>query len=199
MTVRSRSVNVGRLKTLADKANREHSRAQGAARQSVKHAVEAGGLLLQAKKEVSHGDFTRWLEENFEGSPRHARRYMQLATAAAQNRIDANEVFSLREAENILRDQDAEPTREEYEPEMPGEEYELELHNGEHETVSTPQSSQPKSVRKRDLQASAVTAIHRFIHEVKGEEKDRIHAIRERLDMEESGLLVLVSEKGRRA
>jgi len=34
---------------------------------------------------------------------------------------------------------------------------------------------------------------------VKGEEKDRIQAIRERLDMEESGLLILVSEKGRRA
>ena len=35
-------------------------------------------------------------------------------------------------------------------------------------------------------------------HEIPGEEKDRIQAIRERLDMEESGVLALASEEGRR-
>jgi len=125
MTVRSRSVNVGRLKTLAEKANREHSQAQRAAGQAVKHAVEAGGLLLKAKEEVGHGDFTRWVKENFRGSSRHARRYMRLATAADENRIDPEEVASLAEAEGLLREQDAEQTPGEYEPEVPGEEYDF--------------------------------------------------------------------------
>ena len=41
MQAESKSVDVGRLKTLAEKANREHSQAQMAARQAVKHAVAA--------------------------------------------------------------------------------------------------------------------------------------------------------------
>ena len=125
MTTTSRSVNVGRLKTLAEKANREHSQAQRAAGQAVKHGVEAGGLLLKAKEEVGHGNFMKWVEENFEGSERVARKYMRLATAADQNRIDPDEVSSLAEAERLLREQDAEQTPGEYEPEVPGEEYDF--------------------------------------------------------------------------
>jgi hypothetical protein len=207
------TVDVGRLNTLAAKANREHSQAQMAARQAVKHAVEAGELLLKAKEAVGHGNFIKWIEENFEGTPRHATRYMRLAKAADQKRIDPDEVSSLTEAENMLRDQDAEPTREEYEPEVEGEEYEFdneeefkklfgeygpEDRDEEHETEPMPQDVARKPARKRDLETSAFTAINRFIHEVPGEEKDRIQAIRERLDMEESALLALASEEGQR-
>jgi hypothetical protein len=42
MTVEIKSVDVGRLKTLAEKANREHSQAQGAAGRAVQHAVGHG-------------------------------------------------------------------------------------------------------------------------------------------------------------
>jgi hypothetical protein len=224
MIVTSRSVDVGRLKILAEKANREHSQAQMAAQQAVKHAVEAGDLLLKVKETVGHGGFTKWIEENFKGTPRHARRYMRLAKAADQNRIDPDEVSSLTEAENMLRDQDAEETPtptnfrrglrdDEYEPEVEGEEYEFdneeeykkffgeygpEDRDEEHETEPMPQDVARKPARKRDLETSAFTAINRFIHEVPGEEKDRIQATRERLDMEESALLALASEEGQR-
>ncbi len=207
-------VSASRLRTLAEKANQAHKQAQSAARQVMKHAVEAGELLLKAKEDMGHGDFTKWLKETFDGTPRHARRYMRLATAAAQERIDPAEHSSLREAESLLRDQDAEETPEEYEPEVPGEEYlfddeeefkkwggecEPEDRDEEHETEPTPQGAAPKPARKRDLQTSAFSAMHRFIREVPGEEKDRIQAIRERLDMEESALLALASEEGRRS
>ncbi len=125
MRTSNTTVDAGRLKTLAEKVNREHRHAQSSAQQAVKHAVEAGELLLKAKEAVGHGGFTKWIEENFEGKPRHARRYMRLAKAADQDRIDPDEVSSLTEAENMLRDQDAEPTREEYEPEVEGEEYDF--------------------------------------------------------------------------
>ena len=213
MRTSSTTVDAGWLKTISDKVNREHRHAQSAARQAVKHAVEAGELLLKVKEAVGHGNFTKWIEKNFEGSPRQARRYMKLADAAHQKRIDSDEVSSMTEAENMLRDQDAEPTREEYEPEVEGEEYEFdneeeikkffgeygpEDRDAEHETEPMPQDVARKSARKRDLETSAFTAINRFIHEVPGEEKDRIQATRERLDMEESALLALASEEGQR-
>jgi hypothetical protein len=222
MQAKSKSVDVGRLKILAEKANREHSQAQRSAQQSVKHGVEAGELLLRAKEEVGHGKFTEWIEKNFEGSQRQATRYMRLATAADEKRIDPDEVSSLREAEGLLRDQDAEqprakirrptPTNAEFEPEVPDEEYlfadeeefkkwsgecEAEDRDGEHETGPTPKGATPKPARKGDLQTSAFSAMNRYIHEMPGEEKDRIQAIREHLDMEESGLLALASEEGR--
>ncbi len=74
----------------------------------VKHAVESGRLLLNAKEAVGHGNFTKWIEENFEGTPRDAQRNMRLAKAVDQNRIDPDEVSSLREAYKMLRAQDAE-------------------------------------------------------------------------------------------
>ncbi len=198
MTVERKSVDVGRLKTLAEKANREHSQAERAAGQAVKHAVEAGGLLLKAKEEVGHGNFIRWIEESFEGSERVARKYMRLATAVEQNRIDPAAHSSLTGIERFLREQDVDPTPntpshgltdEEYEPEVPGEEYGMRGPRQDEGNEPAPQGSPRSPVRKRDLQTSAFSAMHRFIHENKGEEKDRIQAIKEQLDIEEESLL----------
>ena len=216
--IKNAVVSASRLRMLAEKANRAHRLAQGAARQEVKYAVEAGEPLLKAKEDMGHGDFTKWLKENFDGTPRNARRYMRLARAAAQERIDPDQHDSMRQAESLLRDEDAEQKPgefepeepdEEYEPEVPGEEYEFEEpgkeyepeeSDEEYETEPTPQDAAQKkpATRKRDLGTSAFTAMHRYIHEVKGEEKDRIQAVRERLDMEESALLALACEEGRR-
>ena len=138
-----RSLDVGRLRLLAEKANREHSQAQRAAGQAVEHAVEAGGLLLKAKEEVGHGNFMKWVEENFEGSERVSRKYMRLATAADQNRIDPEEVASLAEAERLLRDQDAQQTPGEYEPEVPGEEYDFWDRGAESEPEEPNAESEP--------------------------------------------------------
>jgi hypothetical protein len=205
-------VDVGRLKTLAEKANRAHSQAQRAERQAVEHAVEAGRLLLKVKEEVGHGNFIKWIEENFEGSERVARKYMRLAKAADQNRIDPDEVSSLTEAENMLRDQDAEPTREEYEPEVEGEEYdfssqeeyeeydfgsqeEYEEWNDEAQggAAQEPKPREPekkparKPERKRDLLQAAFNAIHRALEGVEGEERaERIQAIISRVEVYET-------------
>ena len=45
----------------------------------VNHAIRLGELLLQAKKAVGHGEFSRWLEENCHIKTRQAQRYMKVA------------------------------------------------------------------------------------------------------------------------
>ncbi len=216
MRVSSTTVDAESLRTLADKANREHRQAASAAGQAIGHAVEAGKLLQKAKEALPHGKFIPWVEQNFAGTPRHARRYMKLAKSAAENRIDPDEVSSIREAERLLREQDAEQAPDEYEPEVQGEEYMRFPFDGGPQPDEADKGREPgvpadkgatepskragrEPARKPDLATSAFNAMGRFIHEVSGEEKDRIQAIRERLDMEESTLLVLASQEGRRS
>jgi hypothetical protein len=145
------SVDAGRLVALAEKANKAHRHAQGAARRRVKHGLEAGRLLLEAKETVGHGNFTQWVEENFEGTPRHARRYMTLATAVEQNRIDPDEVSSLANAERLLREQDAEQTPGEYEPEEPDEEYEFWERGAESESREAEPEAQSPDLDEDDF------------------------------------------------
>jgi hypothetical protein len=45
----------------------------------VKHAIEAGKLLKEAKGKVKHGDWMKWLSANCALSMRTARLYVQLA------------------------------------------------------------------------------------------------------------------------
>lgn len=82
---------------LAAEINAEHQAAQTAAESAVAHAIRAGELLLQAKKQLRHGSFATWLSHSFKFSDRTARAYMQLAgcdTAKRQRVAD----FSLRDA-----------------------------------------------------------------------------------------------------
>jgi hypothetical protein len=70
------------LDELAAEIRRHHS----AAKDAIKHAVEAGRLLLQAKAKLkaqgkSHGKWLPWLRENCEISERTAQDYMQAAAA----------------------------------------------------------------------------------------------------------------------
>ena len=46
---------------------------------ALRHAVEVGRLLLEAKVSCKHGDWLTWLEDNFDGSVRTAQDYMRLA------------------------------------------------------------------------------------------------------------------------
>jgi hypothetical protein len=48
-------------------------------RTSVACAIETGALLIEAKKKVGHGNFERWVADNFPISPATARRWMDLA------------------------------------------------------------------------------------------------------------------------
>ena len=57
---------VERLDGLAEKINAEHRACEEALRSGLRHAVRAGELLAEAKGQVKHGEWGRWLEENFD-------------------------------------------------------------------------------------------------------------------------------------
>jgi len=98
--------------TLAEQANRHHADAQAKAREAVHHAIEAGRLLTEAKAALPHGEWSKWLSDNFDGSARTAREYMKLS-----NRLDAlpeskrqhaATLPSLRQALEAVTDDEAE-------------------------------------------------------------------------------------------
>jgi len=67
------------LRDLAGRINEEHRLCESALRSGLGHALEAGRLLLQAKKLCGHGLWDGWLTDSFEGSDRTARAYMRVA------------------------------------------------------------------------------------------------------------------------
>ena len=67
------------LETLAEQINAEHRACDDALRSGLRHAVNAGGLLTEAKERVNHGEWGSWLADNFEGSTRTAQAYMKVS------------------------------------------------------------------------------------------------------------------------
>ncbi len=67
------------LETLAERINAEHRACDDALRSGLRHAVNAGGLLTEAKERVDHGEWGSWLADNFEGSTRTAQAYMKVS------------------------------------------------------------------------------------------------------------------------
>jgi hypothetical protein len=67
------------LPDLAAQINEHHRAAERAVNEALRHALEAGRLLIEAKGLVAHGGWLPWLRENFEGSGRTARIYMMVA------------------------------------------------------------------------------------------------------------------------
>lgn len=95
----------------ASEINRLHAEARQhavATRRSLHAALsaawQAGQLLTEQKKHVrrtmGHGAWLHWLEQNFEGTPRTAQRYMKLAQNVADVRFLQG--MSLRQAYNRL-------------------------------------------------------------------------------------------------
>ncbi len=93
-----------KLSTLAGRINKEHALAEEHAKTAVKHARNAGAMLLESKALCEHGTWAAWLESNFKGSDRTARRYMQVAERWPE--IEANRTrvsdLSLRGALELL-------------------------------------------------------------------------------------------------
>jgi Protein of unknown function (DUF3102) len=79
------------LSTLAAEIRDEVEQAEADFQSSVQHAVRAGELLIEAKGQVSHGQWLPWLEANFPYSVRSAQGYMRLA----ENAEDAQRVAHL--------------------------------------------------------------------------------------------------------
>lgn len=92
------------LKTIARQIADEHEACSAAARQSLQHAMQCGDLLLQAKRECKHGEFTKWLADNLPGSKRTAQLYMRLAKnrQAIEAKTQGIAFLSIDEAVKLL-------------------------------------------------------------------------------------------------
>jgi Protein of unknown function (DUF3102) len=67
------------LDNLAARIRSEHLAAKLAARKTLEHAIQAGELLLEAKRLVGHGHWGDWLLDHCDVSERTAQGYMRLA------------------------------------------------------------------------------------------------------------------------
>jgi hypothetical protein len=69
---------VAPLDELTAKIRREIDAAQADYESALRHAIRAGELLTEVKARLRHGEWLPWLRDNFPGSERTARLYMQL-------------------------------------------------------------------------------------------------------------------------
>lgn len=70
---------VAKGKALAAEINRYHAACILAVGDALKHAMDAGDRLIEAKAACQHGEWSDWLAGNFNGADRTARAYMRLA------------------------------------------------------------------------------------------------------------------------
>lgn len=73
--------------------------------------LEIGRRLIEAKKQLSHGEWLPWLEEKVDFSPRSAQRFMKLAEGYAE-KCDTVTLLGARKALALLALEDSE--REEF-------------------------------------------------------------------------------------
>ncbi len=93
---------------LATRIRAEHEAAQSAMQSAVNHAIQAGKLLMEAKKSVPYGGWEAWVRDSCGFSERTAQGYMRLA------RLDPEEaqrvaLLSLRHALKALAEPKGEP------------------------------------------------------------------------------------------
>jgi hypothetical protein len=72
------------LTDLAARIRAEHTAVATALKDSVKHAIVAGELLIEAKAQVSHGQWLPWLRDHCTISERTAQLYIRVA----KNRVE---------------------------------------------------------------------------------------------------------------
>jgi len=146
------------LSDLADRINQEHAKCEAAMNTSLQHALKAGRLLLEAKRQVDHGEWGDWLHENFKGSDRTARIYMrvfrhraELSEAEANRQTSA--VLSLDGAVKLLTAPKPEP---EEEPEVSEEPEDAQVEDNLEESPQAPEltdseeSAEPEEPREPD-------------------------------------------------
>lgn len=96
---------------LAEIANREHALAMQSGVAMIQHAATAGFALIDAKKQMAHGEWLPWLDENFAPSQQTASRYMIVARnySHASNLEEASirKILKAAAAENGRSERDA--------------------------------------------------------------------------------------------
>lgn len=92
--------NITLLNDLASEINAAASAATGAFNDGFNHAIRAGNLLIEAKRQHKHGDWGAWMQTNLKFKPRTAQLYMQVAKNSDPLEQNRNTVadFSLRGA-----------------------------------------------------------------------------------------------------
>jgi DNA modification methylase len=83
-SVEAADVNAATLADLAERIKSEIRLVDSSMRESVRHAIAAGELLIQAKASVPHGEWMPWLKENAI-CDRTARYYMRAFRDYGQN------------------------------------------------------------------------------------------------------------------
>ncbi len=84
-------------KPLIEAIKSHHQEAQVAAKTAIKHAMEAGKLLVEAKAGAEHGEWTPFLEATGI-NPRTAQRYMELANNQHILKYDTMSHLTISEA-----------------------------------------------------------------------------------------------------
>ncbi len=64
---------------LAARINAAHEEVKNSIRRGAEHAIKAGRLLLEAKANVGHGNFLKWIGANCNFRVRTAQLYMTMA------------------------------------------------------------------------------------------------------------------------
>src|SRR5262249_5037345 len=67
------------LADLAARIKAEHEAVSTALKDSVRHAIRAGNLLVEAKEQLKHGQWLPWLRDHCTISERTAQLYMRCA------------------------------------------------------------------------------------------------------------------------
>jgi hypothetical protein len=92
------------LAELADQINREHAAVEAGLRASLHHAVLVGQLLIEAKRQIEHGNWGQWVGANCHFSEKTAQNYMRVARSlpALQAKSATVADLSLRDALALL-------------------------------------------------------------------------------------------------
>src|SRR5271165_5330168 len=72
------------LPDLAARIRAEHEAVSVALKESVRHAIAAGELLIEAKRKLGHGQWLPWLRDHCTISERTAQLYMRVAKNRAE-------------------------------------------------------------------------------------------------------------------
>ena len=91
------------LPGLTARINEEHAQCEAAARTALEHAFKVGELLVEAKAQVSHGQWVPWVEANCSFSTRTAQGYMRVFSRRAElSKTQRAAPLSLRGALAVL-------------------------------------------------------------------------------------------------
>jgi Protein of unknown function (DUF3102) len=102
---------VNSLDRLADRIRTEHEHFELSLRAGLRHAKNVGDLLIQAKEQVGHGHWLRWLRDDCGINNRTAQKYMRVARRWDELEAESGTPVSeltLREATLLLTDASAE-------------------------------------------------------------------------------------------